>query len=259
MTRLLVWDLSAWVHRYWATMRGHAAFGVLQLMQRVHAADQVTHAVVCCDLPFPNWRHELAPGSYKADRGEKDPALQERLRWARELCEDVLGVVHFGVRGFEADDLIASVTKAALAAGADAVTIMGIDKDLMQLLGDPRVAMSDGKRLTLAADVLKKFSVPPEQLGDYLALVGDETDCVEGVRGIGPAGAVKLLEAYGSLDAALKEALGVKAVGLFKEQPRLRSALRAHAEEARLSRQLVTLRDDAPLPFSELEELRVHG
>jgi DNA polymerase-1 len=144
------------------------------------------------------------------------------------------------VDGFEADDVIATLARVGDAAGID-VVVVSSDKDLMQLAG-PRIRLLDTMkgRFFGPAEVKEKFGVLPEALGDWLALVGDTSDNVPGIPGVGPKSATKLLEAYGDLE-------GVLAAASVVSGAKLRSNLIEYADQARLSRKLVALRDDVPL------------
>lgn len=237
---LYVFDLSCWAHRFWATMQHACWRGWAGMLRRVLRERMPGRVAVCADLPFPTFRHELAPDLYKAARASKDASLLERLRWCREVTEDVFGVRVVAQRGFEADDLIASLVRAQVAAGGRAV-IVGLDKDLLQLVDRARrVVMWDGKaRVWGPHEVHARWGVWPCQLGDYLALAGDTADGVPGVRGVGPKGAAALLTRWGTLDAAL--------VG----SPVLRGKVRQDA--ARRARALVALA--APVLGFGLEEL----
>src|SRR5690606_10287993 len=141
---------------------------------------------------------------------------------------------------FEADDLIATYCRLACEVGAD-TTIISSDKDLMQLVG-PTVSMYDPMKDTEinVPEVIEKWGVPPEKMIDLQALTGDSIDNVPGVPGIGPKTAAQLLEEFGDLDTLLARA------GEIKQQKR-RENLIAHADNARLSRELVRLRDDVPV------------
>jgi DNA polymerase-1 len=154
--------------------------------------------------------------------------------------------------GWEADDLIASYTKAALAQGWS-VTIVSSDKDLMQLMTDPSVDMLDtmNNRRLGPADTEAKFGVGPEKLGEVLALMGDSVDNVPGVPGVGPKTAAKLILEHGDVEAVLAAAPTMK-------PGKLRDNLIEHAEMARLSRKLVELSCDVPLP-DPLDELELKG
>lgn len=238
-------------------MKGRAAHGFLDFVGRVLSDRQPSHVAVCADLPFPNFRHDLAPDLYKAARPEKEPALLERIRWAREFVEDTYGIRVIALQGYEADDLLATLTTRALAADMN-VVMLALDKDMMQLVDGERVFMWDGKKQVVGPEqVVEKFGIAPSQLRDFLALAGDEIDNVPGLRGIGPVAAVELLREYSDLDTMLKAALDVKASGLLKEKPRLRSILRDQAEDSKLYQKLVSLACDAPIKCT-LEELRYY-
>lgn len=250
---LYVLDLACWMHRFWATMKGRAAHGFIDFVGRILRDQQPAFFAVCADLPLPTFRHDLAPDIYKAQRAPKDPTLLERMRWAKEMLDDVYGIRVYTNRNYEADDLIAAVTQHALADGLR-VVLLALDKDLMQLVDGERVWMWDGKSQVWGPDeVMQKFGVRPDQLRDYLALVGDTSDNIPGVTGLGPKAAVEILHAFGTLAEAVKQALGVKATGLYKHRPRYRSLLREYAEQAMLCQKLVTLAADAPLPYDRQE------
>ena len=144
---------------------------------------------------------------------------------------------------FEADDLIAAYAKAAEAENLD-VLIISSDKDLMQLVR-PGISMLDPmKQKRIGADeVVEKFGVPPAHVVDVQALAGDSSDNVPGVPGIGVKTAAELINAFGDLDSLLARADEIK-------QPKRRESLIEFAEQARISRELVRLRDDAPMPVA---------
>ncbi len=153
--------------------------------------------------------------------------------------------------GLEADDLIACYARAALAQGWQ-VTIVSGDKDLMQLVEDGSLDMLDtmNNRRLGEAYVVEKFGVGPKQLGDVLALMGDSVDNVPGVPGVGPKTASKLIVEHGDLESVLAAAPEMK-------KGKLRDNLIEHADNARLSKRLVTLECNAPLP-QPLESLALH-
>src|SRR5438132_10989900 len=151
---------------------------------------------------------------------------------------------------FEADDLIATYARHAVEAGAK-VTILSSDKDMMQLVADDRVMMRDpmSDRPIGEAEVREKFGVGPDKVVEVQALCGDSTDNVPGVPGIGVKTAAELINAYGDLEALLAHAHEIK-------QPKRREALIENEAKARLSKELVKLDDDVPLPCP-LSALRV--
>src|SRR5208283_936122 len=152
------------------------------------------------------------------------------------------GVPAIELDDWEADDLIAAYARAAVEAGGTA-TVVSSDKDLMQLIR-PGVEMLDPikQKPIGVAEVMEKFGVGPEKLIDAQALIGDSVDNVPGVPGIGPKTAAQLLTEFGDLESVLAAAPGMK-------PSKRRDLLIEHADQARLSRVLVTLRADAPLPL----------
>ena len=155
---------------------------------------------------------------------------------------DAFGVARVEHEGYEADDLIAAYAKAFEATGGH-VTIVSSDKDLMQLIR-PAVQMLDPmkQKPLRAPEVLEKFGVTPDKVVEVQALAGDATDNVPGVPGIGIKTAAQLINEYGDLETLLARAGEIK-------QPKRREALLENAEMARISRRLVALDDNAPLPL----------
>ncbi len=174
--------------------------------------------------------------------GQKTAAsLIAQFGWIRRAV-GAYGLAAMEYEGEEADDVIATLTRQALGAGFD-VEIVSTDKDLMQLVSDRVTLLDTAKDRRIGpAEVIERFGVPPEQILDLRALIGDTSDNIPGVKGIGAKGAVKLMNEFGSLDAILDNAGQVKA-------KRAREALLAHADDARLSRELSRLREDLPLEF----------
>lgn len=198
-------------------------------------ADRPTHFAVIFDYSKDSFRNAIFDG-YKANRPPPPDELIPQFPLIRQAVQ-AFNVACIEQEGFEADDLIATYARQAEAAGAD-VTIVSSDKDLMQLVS-PRVTMFDGmKNAFLGIDEVKvKFGVGPERVVDVQALAGDSIDNVPGVPGIGVKTAAELINAYGDLDTLLERAAEIK-------QPKRRERLIEFAEQARISRQLVRLKDD---------------
>jgi DNA polymerase-1 len=208
------------------------------LKEANEAGVKPTHLAVIFDHSSTTFRNALYD-KYKAQRPEPPEDLRPQFGLIRKaVC--AFNVPSIEMEGFEADDLIATYTKQAVAAGAD-VTIVASDKDLMQLI-EPGVLMLDTmKGKTIGRDeVIEKFGVPPEKVVDVQALAGDSVDNIPGVPGIGIKTAAQLIETYGDLETLLQRAEEIK-------QPKRREALIANAELARISMQLVTLDRDVPL------------
>src|SRR5215213_3794769 len=206
------------------------------------------HIAVIFDASGRSFRNELY-GDYKANRREMPDDLAPQLKHVRRAA-DAFGVCQIEMENFEADDLIATYARHAVEAGAT-VTILSSDKDMMQLVADGRVMMRDPMtdRPIGEAEVREKFGVGPDKVIEVQALCGDSTDNVPGVPGIGVKTAAELIAAYGDLDTLLARAEEIK-------QPKRRQALIDNEAQARLSKELVKLDDDVPLPCP-LSALRV--
>lgn len=201
------------------------------------------HCAICLDAP-PYFRKELSQ-DYKAQRDAPEPDALDQFRRVKErLAAD--GNVMWECRGFEADDVIATATVWLRDQGHDVVIVSG-DKDMLQLVGDHVIQRkpSTGDTFDVAA-VVSKFGVHPNQMRDLLALMGDSSDNVPGVPGIGAKTAASLLKDFGDIDNLLEN------LQRLLEKSKVRASLTDHAEDLRLSRQLVTLRTDVPLDFNEL-------
>ena len=249
-------DTSALVHRAFHAIRPlttasgqptNALFGLTQMLMKVLNDFQPTHVAAALDLKGKTWRHELFP-AYKAQRSEPDPDLVAQFPLVPRLLE-AFSLPAIGVPGYEADDIIATLTKLGLKAGFKVLIISG-DKDLMSLVGE-RVVMFDtmkNKRYDLDA-VRERHGVTGERLLDLLALAGDSADNIPGVPGIGPKSALKLLADFGDLDNIISKSAEIERKGW-------REKMLAHKDEAELSRRLVTLSDAVDVGLGAgLEEL----
>ncbi|MGZ8998555.1 MAG: 5'-3' exonuclease H3TH domain-containing protein, partial [Allosphingosinicella sp.] len=217
--------------------------------------DGPTHLAVILDASESTFRNQMYD-QYKANRPPPPPELVPQFPLIRDATR-AFSIPCIELDGLEADDIIACYAKAALEQGWQ-VTIVSSDKDLMQLIEPP----ADGKggldmldtmrdRRIGTEQVIEKFGVPPSQLGDVLALMGDSVDNVPGVPGIGPKTASKLIQEYGDLESVLVAAPEMK-------PSKMRDNLIEHAEKARLSRELVRLICDAPLQ-DPLDDLALTG
>jgi DNA polymerase-1 len=215
-----------------------------KLADDLHKADGPTHMAVILDKSSQSFRNELYD-QYKAHRPEPPEDLRPQFPLIRDATR-AFSMPCIEEDNVEADDIIASYAKDALAKGWK-VTIVSSDKDLMQLI-QPGLDMLDTmKNARLGPEaVMEKFGVTPEQLGDVLALMGDAVDNVPGIRGIGPKTASKLIVEHGDLESVLAAAPSMK-------PSKMRDSLIEQADMARLSKVLVTLKDDCPLP-NELDD-----
>ncbi len=217
----------------------NAVFGFCNMITRLMKEHTGTHLAVIFDAGSHTFRNRMYD-QYKAHRPEPPPELVPQFALIREATR-AFGLPSIELADWEADDLIAAYAKAVKQAGGEAI-IVSSDKDLMQLLG-PSVTMLDPMKNTPIglAEVEAKFGVTPDKVIEVQALIGDSVDNVPGVPGIGPKGAAQLINEYGTLEAVLEAAPGMK-------PSKRRDMLIEHAEKARISKQLVILRDDVPLP-----------
>ncbi len=217
----------------------NAVFGFCNMMARLLKDHTGSHLAVIFDAGRYTFRNRLYE-AYKAHRPEAPPELVPQFALIREATR-AFGLSCIELDDWEADDLIAAYAKAAVEAGGEAV-IVSSDKDLMQLIR-PGVEMLDPmKNVPIGlAEVEAKFGVTPDKVVEVQALIGDSSDNVPGVPGIGPKGAAQLIAEYGTLEAVLAAAPGMK-------PSKRRDMLIEHADKARISKELVILRDDAPLP-----------
>ncbi|HVV93321.1 MAG TPA: DNA polymerase I, partial [Hyphomicrobiales bacterium] len=197
-----------------------------------------THLAVIFDKSEHTFRNEIYP-QYKAQRPDAPDDLRPQFRLIRDAVR-AFQVACVEQDGYEADDLIATYAELAAAAGAE-TTIVGSDKDLMQLVRDGVAMLDPVKQSRIGrAEVIEKFGVPPERVIDAQSLAGDSVDNVPGVPGIGLKTAAQLLIEYGDLETLLFRAGEIK-------QPKRRENLIQFADQARISKRLVTLDRTVPL------------
>ncbi|MFA6094089.1 MAG: DNA polymerase I [Elusimicrobiota bacterium] len=259
--RMIILDGHAYLHRAYhalpplKTAAGEpvgALFGFLKAILGILRKEAPEYFAVCFDSPGPTFRHERFR-AYKAQRPPTEPDLKVQLQRSRELVRS-LGIPAVELQGWEADDLIATLCARARGKDLEVLVISG-DKDVLQLVeAGVRVLRETKDAPYDDARVQEKFGVGPGKLGDYLALVGDSADNIPGAPGIGPKGAVKLLNLFGDLDSLLKAAQD----GNKDLSAKLAASLRENAAQVRLGRELVALDADAPVKL-ELSDCRVRG
>jgi DNA polymerase-1 len=252
-------DGSAQVHRAFFAIRGLATsrglptggvYGFTTMLRKLYQDEDPEWVGISFDLPGATFRHEQYK-EYKATRRRMDDDLAVQLPYVSRVCE-AFGLPRLDVQGYEADDVIATLARQAVEQGYKVVVVSG-DKDLLQLVTEDVLVLNPGREgsgatLYDAKTVEEKFGVAPERVVDMLALVGDSVDNVPGVPGIGEKGARDLVKEYGSLEGVLENVEKVKRAAY-------REGLQQHAADARLSKELVTLRLDVPVAL-ELEKLR---
>ena len=255
-------DGSGQFHRAFHAIRGlatskglptNATYGFTTMLRKLLEDEKPEAMAVVFDPPGRTFRHDQFE-EYKANRPPMDKDLALQLPYIRRVC-DALRMPVLEVPGFEADDVIATLSRQAVATGLD-VVVVSADKDLLQLVGDRVRVLNPGREGSGSTSfdrraVEEKWGVPPERIVDVLALVGDSVDNIPGVAGIGDKGARDLVREFGPLEVVLDNADKVKRAAY-------REGLKAQRAEALLSKQLVTLREDVPITL-DLEALRLAG
>jgi DNA polymerase-1 len=217
----------------------NAVFGFCNMITRLMKDHTGTHLAVIFDAGAKTFRNRMYD-QYKAHRPDPPDELIPQFALIREATR-AFGLPSIELEDWEADDLIAAYAKCVKEAGGEAI-IVSSDKDLMQLIGEKVFMLDPMKNTPIGlAEVEAKFGVTPDKVVEVQALIGDSVDNVPGVPGIGPKGAAQLIQEYGTLEAVLEAAPSMK-------PGKRRDMLIEHADKARISKQLVLLRDDAPLP-----------
>ncbi len=254
--RLFLIDGSALAYRsYFAFIRNplinskgentSAIFGYTRTMLDLLTQEQPEYIAVAFDTPEPTFRHQRFV-DYKATRQRMPDEMSTQLPRLKEVTE-ALGVTLIELPGFEADDVMGTLAKQAERVGLETYLVTA-DKDLMQLVS-PRVKIYSLRRVDNQQEILdpagvqQKFGVPPQRVIDVLALMGDSSDNIPGIRGIGEKTAVKLIQEYGDLETVLAKTAEIKPKGVAEK-------IVANVDMARLSQELATIHTDVPLPFS---------
>jgi DNA polymerase-1 len=255
-------DGSGQFHRAFHAIRGlatskglptNATYGFTTMLRKLLEDEQPERMAVVFDPPGKNFRHEDY-ALYKANRPPMDKDLALQLPYIRRVCE-ALRMPVVEIAGYEADDVIATLARQAVEQGLE-VVVVSADKDLLQLVDEHVRVLNPGREGSGSTSydrraVEDKWGVPPERIVDVLALVGDSVDNVPGVAGIGDKGARDLVREFGTVEAVLENADKVKRAAY-------REGLKAHRADALLSKQLVTLRRDAPVEL-DLAALELPG
>lgn len=216
-----------------------AVYGFINMILKLLEGAKADHIAVIFDAGRKTFRNDIYP-EYKAHRPPPPEDLIPQFPLVREATQ-ALNLPAIELPGFEADDLIATYATAARAEGME-VVIVSSDKDLMQLIGDG-VSMYDGMKNKVIGpeQVVEKFGVGPEKVRDVLSLMGDSSDNIPGVPGIGPKTAAELIGAFGTLEGVLSNVASIK-------QNKRRETLEQNIDKARMSYELVGLKNDVPLP-----------
>lgn len=247
--RLVLVDGSASVYRAFhalpplsnsAGLPTHAVLGFTTMLLKLVREEEPQALAVAFDGPGPTTRHREFP-AYKANRPAMPDTLVAQIPFVHRVV-DALRVPRLMIPGEEADDILGTVAVRAAAQAYD-VRVVTSDKDLLQLVGE-RIVVRDPltPKTSGPLEVETRYGIAPGQVPDLLALMGDSSDNIPGVPGVGEKTARDLLRRFGSLEEALTHAAEL-------ERPKLREALAAHAEQARLAKRLATIRTDLEVPW----------
>lgn len=257
--RLHIIDGSGYIFRAYYAIRAlstaagestNAVYGFTTMIQKALREERPELIAMTFDAGGSSFRREIYT-EYKATRSPPPDDLPAQIPRIHQITE-AFRLPKFAVPGVEADDIIATLTKMALAAGLDVQIITG-DKDLMQLVSDRVEIYEPMKNVRFhKKEVEEKYGVPPEKLLDALSLCGDTSDNIPGVHGVGLKTAAKLLSDHGDLEGVLRAAAEGRVKG------KVGQSLAEQAENARLSKRLITLKDDVPLGVT-IDDLNYPG
>lgn len=223
----------------------NAVYGFAMMLMKILEEEQPTHLLVAFDAGKSTFRHDLYP-EYKGTREKTPHELSEQIPLIHE-CLDAFGIRHEEQWNIEADDIIGTCARQAEKENIETVIISG-DKDLLQLVSDrivvllPRKGITEADRYDQQA-VLDRYGLTPEQITDLKGLMGDPSDHIPGIPGVGEKTAIKLLKQYPTVEEVLAH---------IDKLPgkKLKEKIRAHKEQALLSKELATIKCDLPLDFS---------
>ena len=229
-------------------MHTNAVYGFFNILKKMLEEEQPEYLAVAFDLPSPTFRHELY-SDYKGNRGPSPDEFREQV----PVVKEILGEMQIPVvtaEGFEADDVLGTLSRQAAEKGITTAIVSG-DRDLLQISGPSTeiiIPKTRGGETTYERywpdDVKAAFGVTPEGFIELKALMGDSSDNVPGLPGVGPKTAQKILEQFGSIREARLHADEIK-------PKKAMEAMRDHGDELDLSLKLVTIRTDAPVTFDE--------
>lgn len=225
----------------------NAIYGYLSMLLKLIKDENPQYIAFCYDRKEPSFRKDLYV-DYKANRTEMPEDLAQQMPYIKQIA-GLLGIPALEVPSYEADDLIGTLSQIAKKNNFETYIVSG-DKDFAQLVDESIILYDTMKNVKLGpSEVVEKWGVAPEQFIDYLALVGDSSDNIPGVKGIGPKGAIKLLQEFATVEGIYQNIDTIKNDGL-------RSKLLENKDNAFLSKKLVTICLEVPLSQSMNEYKR---
>lgn len=255
MNRLVLIDGNAVMHRAYHALPpltspdgkpAHVVYGFVSMMLKIFQDLKPTHMAVAFDRPGPTFRNALY-ADYQIQRPKMEDDFISQIAVVHDTVA-AFGIPAYEADGFEADDVIGTISRTALTQGIDQVVIVTGDRDILQLVEDDRVlcymptkGLSEGK-LYGESDVVERLGVRPSAIADFKSLAGDSSDHYPGVPGIGPKTAITLLARHGSVERLYAEIDTVQG-------KTAKAKLIAGKESAMVGKQLATIRTDAPVIF----------
>jgi DNA polymerase-1 len=230
----------------------NAVYGFTTMLLRMIEEERPTHMLVAFDAGKRTFRHEQY-GEYKGGRAKTPPELSSQFPLLKQLLQ-AMNIHQFEIASYEADDIIGTLTKQASAQGMKTTVISG-DKDMLQLATEQvkialtRKGISEVEMFTPEV-IAAKYMLTPTQITDLKGLMGDASDNIPGVPGVGEKTALKLLQAYGSVEGVLEHVDALKG--------KLQETIREHANNATLSKQIATIHCEVPIDFG-WDDLRYTG
>lgn len=254
MPTLYLIDGNSYIYRAFYAIKGlstssgfptNAIFGFTNMLLKILREKNPDYFAVVFDSPVPSERHKTYE-AYKAHRPGMPHELRSQIHPIKEIIA-AFKIPYIEVEGYEADDVLATIAKRGEKEGMD-IYIITADKDINQVLSS-RTKTYDTMRekITEEKDIIERFGIEPSRFPEVMALMGDTSDNIPGVPGIGEKTAVELLKEFGSLDNLIKNHHKIK-------RPKLRAAISKHIEDIKLSRQLASINTDVPIDVS-LESL----
>ncbi|MFB0525985.1 MAG: DNA polymerase I [bacterium] len=253
--KLYLIDGNAYIHRAFHALPPltnssgrmvNAVYGFTRMLLKILRQEKPDYLAVCFDFPAPTFRHkEFA--EYKATRKETPDELKEQIPLAHKIVK-ALNIPVFEKQGYEADDLISTLSRKASKERIETVIVTG-DKDALQLVDDSVKVLNEPKGILYTKKIVEEnMGVSPEQITDFMGLMGDASDNVPGVLGVGPKTGMELIREFGSLENLYQN--------LSKVRDKLREKLEKGKEKAFLSKRLVTLAKDVPVEV-DIRECRI--
>lgn len=249
MSKLILVDAHSYLHRAYhalpplTTSQGqpvNAVYGFIRMIFKLIAENRPEYMVICFDAAGPTFRHQLY-SEYKATRKETEENLRVQFPLSREIV-DTFGLASFEVSGYEADDLIATLAGQAGKQDFEVLIVSG-DKDILQMVDEKTKVLNEMQKVLYDSKKVKeKWGVEPSKLVDVLALMGDSSDNVPGVPGVGEKTAVKLIQDFGSVDGLMQN--------LDKLSVKLKDKIQNNKEQLFQSRKLCTLEMNVPIEIA---------